>query len=229
MKTIATSLLPLILCAGLMAQVGATRKSTPPNPTKISQSAEEPATSWRQILSSESATLGQVRGVFVGQSVVVGGALQELNGRSQLLEWRIATNPLATAIRSANPDLQKAIENMPFVVPDDLDGLSADYSGQTARVIAIQLHKREEAGTRTNALGDAIPDDEIINPYFDIVVKFDDGTIALTTQYPNNPMTPLPLARKRLGTAPCPVRCGALASCGLNPGSHPFSISGGVQ
>ena len=30
-------------------------------------------------------------------------------------------------------------------------------------------------------------------------------------------MTPLPLARKRLGTAPCPVRCGALAACGPNP------------
>ena len=30
-------------------------------------------------------------------------------------------------------------------------------------------------------------------------------------------MTSLPLARTRLGTAPCPVRCGALASCGLNP------------
>ena len=102
----------------------------------------------------------------------------------EFLEWRIAANPLSAAVRSTDLDVQKALEQAPYVVPDQLDGLSADYSGKTATVIAVQLHQSDTSRQRTNAMGDVISDDQMINPYFDLVVKFDDGIIAMTTQFP---------------------------------------------
>jgi hypothetical protein len=110
--------------------------------------------------------------------------VHEFNGRSQFLEWQIAVKPLNT-MKFADPKVQKVFDQMPYVVPDDVTFLPASYSGKEAKVIAVQLHRSDESRPSTNALGDSISDDDRINPYFDLVVQFDDGTVAMTTQYPS--------------------------------------------
>jgi len=47
---------------------------------------------------------------------------------------------------------------------------------------------------RPNALGEIVAEDDIVNPYFDIVVQFDDGTLAICTGYPNTISTNIELA-----------------------------------
>lgn len=186
MKTTAAPLPLLVLSVWFVIQQCPSQEVAILDPQTAPQSFDEQPASWRQLPNSESATLGQVRSLFLCQSVIIGGALENLNDRRQLLEWRVVANPNArTAMAcSGGPAVQKALGPVPRLVPDDLNGLPPSYSGKTARVIAVQLHNPEESGARTNALGEAISDDEMINPYFDLVVRFDDGTVAATTQYP---------------------------------------------
>jgi hypothetical protein len=60
--------------------------------------------------------------------------------------------------------------------------LPATYKGPTATVIAIQLDKPEEPG-KMNAPGEPVDPDEAVNPYLDIVVRFEDGQVAMATAY----------------------------------------------
>jgi hypothetical protein len=124
-----------------------------------------------------------VRGLFLDQDIIVGGTVQDLGQSSQLLEWRIADLPQAK-IQTADPGAQKVPSQARFIVPQALDALPASYSGKTAKVVAIQLHNPEASVAGKNALGEAVTDDVTVNPCFDLVARFDDGTIALTTQYP---------------------------------------------
>ena len=176
----------LICCSGLLAQGTAVHKPAITNPRAVSKSTEGQPASWRKLLDSESATLGQVRGVFLNQRVTVDGAVDEWMGQSGLLEWRIAFKPVIP-VNVPNPEVQKVFDHMhmPYVVQGGLDLLPDSYSGKEARVIAVQLHSSDKSGPKTNALGEPISDDETINPNFDLVVQLDDGTIAMTTQYPS--------------------------------------------
>jgi hypothetical protein len=63
--------------------------------------------------------------------------------------------------------------------------LPASYKGKVAVVVAIQLHDEPSNGERTNALGEPINLDNTVNPYLDLVVKFDDGKVAMGTAYPS--------------------------------------------
>jgi hypothetical protein len=67
--------------------------------------------------------------------------------------------------------------------PIRLGNSSYLHKGERADVLAVQLHELREL--RPNALGEIVADDDIVNPYFDIVVQFDEWTIAIVTGYPN--------------------------------------------
>ena len=157
MRTTIYLLLLLINFPRLLAQGTAASE-----PAAVATSTDNRPTSWRRLLDSDSATLGQVRDVFLCKRVIVAGSLENLNGRNQLLEWRIAANPspLAAIACSGGPAIRKALGQVPHITGDELNGLPASYSGKAAKVIAVQLHKSEGSGSRTNALGDAISDDD---------------------------------------------------------------------
>jgi hypothetical protein len=45
------------------------------------------------------------------------------------------------------------------------------------------MARERSSAPRTNALGEVISDNDTVDPYFDLVVQFDDGTLALTSAY----------------------------------------------
>ena len=62
--------------------------------------------------------------------------------------------------------------------------LAASYKGKVAVVVAIQLHDEPSYRDRTNALGEPVNLDNTVHPYLDLVVKFNDGQVAMGTAYP---------------------------------------------
>ncbi|NOX86259.1 MAG: hypothetical protein GXO86_09900 [Chlorobi bacterium] len=82
-------------------------------------------------------------------------------------------------------DWNEAKRDGDHYVYEMLKYLPVSYIGREAEIIAIQLNKkeREEINEKTNAFGEKFDIKSIINPYFEIVVKFSDGKIALTTAY----------------------------------------------
>jgi|HubBroStandDraft_1064217.scaffolds.fasta_scaffold15672_3 hypothetical protein len=156
----------------------------PVAPPEIDPASDiSPLVAWRVLLDSDTVALGQVRSLFLNHDIIVGGTVQELGQSSQLLEWRIAAASQASTQQLA-PSIDKTPPQVRYIVPHALDALSERYSGKTAKVIAVQLHNPEAIGAGKNALGQAVTDDGAVNPCFDLVAQFDDGTIALTTQYP---------------------------------------------
>jgi hypothetical protein len=120
---------------------------------------------WRTQLKSDT-TLGTVRRLFRNQKVIVGGAVVNLRG-SILLEWE-------TAHKDSSDRYQAST----------MDHLSSTYKGKSATVVAVQLNELKLRELRPNAFGEIVAEDDIVNPYFDIVVQFDDGTLAMHTSYP---------------------------------------------
>ena len=120
---------------------------------------------WRKQLTSD-ATLGTVRRVFLNQKVTVGGAVVNLGG-SVLLMWELAH-------KDSTGRYQASIS----------DHLPSTYKGKSALVVAVQLNELKRRELRPNAFGEIVAEDDIVNPYFDVVVQFDDGTLAMYTSYP---------------------------------------------
>jgi hypothetical protein len=118
--------------------------------------------------SAREMTLGEVRALLVGKKVVVNPGPYFRD--KYLLYWAYASKE-GDAYRESR----------------DLDRhLPASYQNQEADVLAVQLNylKRREVG-RPNALGEVTSEDTVVNPYCDVVVKFGDGTVAMTTSYPS--------------------------------------------
>ena len=120
------------------------------------------STDWRKELKSDT-TLGTVRQLFLNQKVVVTGTV--ISGG--LLEWQMAHK--GTAGR--------------YTI-EILNNLWSLYKGQRATVLAVQLNESALRRVRPNALGEIVAEDNIVNPYFDIVVQFGDETLAACTAYP---------------------------------------------
>jgi len=180
-----TALALLLLCtAGFLAR-GQTAHGAPGDPPQADPASDyAPLAAWRALfVDSDQISLGQVRSLFLNQDIVVGGTVEDLGQSSQLFEWRIATQSPALT-KAAKSEVQKTPRPARYVIPNALDALPVRYSGKTAKVIAIQLHNPEASGAGNNALGEAVSDDGVINPCFDLVAQFDDGTTAMTTQYP---------------------------------------------
>jgi hypothetical protein len=120
---------------------------------------------WRKQLKSDT-TLGTVRRLFLNQKVIVGGVVVS-HGESALLEWELAhKDPLGR--------YQESIS----------DHLPSGYKGKGATVVAVQLNELKRRELRPNALGEIVAEDDIVGPYFDIVVQFDDGVLAMHSTYP---------------------------------------------
>jgi hypothetical protein len=130
---------------------------------------------WRKQLSSD-ASLGTVRRLFLNQKVIVTGAVVTLRG-SVLLEWEVAHKGSGERYTIGT-----------------LDNLSSAYKGKSASVLSVQVNELKLRELRPNALGEIVAEDDIVNPYFDIVVQFDDGTLAICTGYPNTISTNIELA-----------------------------------
>jgi hypothetical protein len=124
-------------------------------------------TDWRQQLKS-GATLGTVRRVFSNQKVIITGPVVDLGG-SVLLHWELA----------------RQVGDGRYAHTTDIhDLLSSAYKGKTATALTVQLNELKRRELRPNALGETVSENDIVDPYFDIVVQFDDGTLAMCTGYP---------------------------------------------
>ena len=138
------------------------------------QTPEAPTSSgWREDLKKQSTTLRSIRHTLLNQTVVIGGPL--VTDGQTLLSWSLAS--LAGNVYKAT----EAHSNLPYT-----------YRGRTAKVVAVQLNESKAKldvllrgpAQRTNALGEAVLDEDKLDPYFDLVVQFDDGILALTSTFP---------------------------------------------
>jgi len=138
---------------------------------------------WQKELKS-STTLGTVRRLFLNHKVIVAGPVldydqvQAATGKTGrfLLEWHIPVK---------GSDGRYAFSG---------DLLSASYQGATATCVAVQLDEDMRRELKPNALGETVAENEITDPYFDLVVRFDDGTLAMLASYPTTLMSTVELA-----------------------------------
>jgi hypothetical protein len=113
-------------------------------------------------------TLGSFKRQFLNQDVIVNDVPFE---ESYCLQW-------TTARQVPDGTYQKTDEIM--------NHLAIGYRGQTGTVVAIQLAKSILQHTNvggTNAFGESVSEDEIDNPYMEVVVKFKDGMLGMTAGY----------------------------------------------
>jgi hypothetical protein len=115
--------------------------------------------------SSTKPTLCQVWKEYLNKQVVVTGAL--FNDQF-LLEWQSVTQDGARFIPA------RSFQSL----------LPARYRGQTATVVAVQLNELK-IPTKANALGETIDEDNVVDPYFDLVVRFNDQSYGMLTTYSN--------------------------------------------
>ena len=117
---------------------------------------------------AEKRTLRALRETYVGKRVVVQGTETPLPRGKVLMDWQVADQ--------TSPGR--------FEPKGGLGGwLPAIYKGQEATIQTIQVNARKRNAIGPNALGEVVSEDDITNPYCDVVVRFDDGTVALTTRW----------------------------------------------
>lgn len=121
---------------------------------------------------SREITLADARTLLVGKRIVVMGNTSDRPPlKGYLNDWSVAIE--------RDGQFRKDSSRI-------LDYLPADYQGKEALVVAVQLNSLEKERTGVggvNALGEVISEASIVNPYSDVVVKLDDGTLAMTTSY----------------------------------------------
>src|SRR5205823_8891153 len=102
---------------------------------------------------------------YLGQVVIVKSPVIELRGQNYCLFWNVA-------VETGNRYKAGVLDHLPY-----------SYQGKTAKVIAVQLNELK-VKPQTNAFGEPVNQENISNPYTDVVVEFGDGQVALTTNYP---------------------------------------------
>jgi hypothetical protein len=111
-------------------------------------------------------TLRSIRQAYLNQNVVLSGPVSVLSGKRVLLYWTYAKESHGRY---------------------DADGfqnhLPEDFHGKIGRVIAIQMNKLHTTSGGTNALGETVPEDDLADPYFDLVAQLDDGKLGMVTTY----------------------------------------------
>jgi len=115
---------------------------------------------------NRKTTLGEVRRAFLNQRVVISGHVMNMI-HGPVLDWYLA--------RPSGGDYQMVGGLDCYLAPG--------YNGQTATVIAIPLRRMFGESSGPNALGETTSEDATVNPYFDIIVRFDDGTLAMNSAY----------------------------------------------
>ena len=133
-------------------------KSTPPTPAQSEPVAASSAP------KEAPKTLGAFKRQFLNQDVIINDVpFQE----KYCLEWHIAQQMPDGTYQETNWGV---------------DSLGIEYRGQTGTVVAVQLAKSPSQHTRadgTNAFGESVGEDDIENPYMEVVVKFKDGILAM--------------------------------------------------
>jgi hypothetical protein len=113
----------------------------------------------------ESETLGEIKHKYLSRKVVlIGHVADHLRPQPVLTGWFLAA--------------QVAGHYWAYTEAY----LPATYKAQTATVIAIRMHSPEE-GRRVGPSANSTGSDSIVNPYFDFVVRFDDGRVAMTAAF----------------------------------------------
>ena len=116
-------------------------------------------------------TLAQARTALVGTKVVIiGKTSRSYSLKGYLYDWYVAIE--------SDGEYRHSRDLMNYI--------SDSYQGKEAAVIAVQLNRLEKERNEiggTNALGERITADTLVNPYVDGVVRFSDGTAAMTTSY----------------------------------------------
>lgn len=136
-----------------------------------------PATS---AMASERPTLRTLRQKYQGQRVVV----------------------IARETTIGLPSWREAKEISPGRYRQASDPLPVTYNGKEATIIAVQLHQMipelesyacivklpscspEPTEQRQNVFGETVGDDAPVDASIDIVVRFDDGMVGVTSRYP---------------------------------------------
>jgi hypothetical protein len=127
--------------------------------------AQRPNNDWREKLSNREATLADVRQILLNKKVVILGAI----AGNTMLEWTFQNQT----------DNQAAYYGRHANIP-------ASYKGKVAEVVSVELAERErDRPSSTNALGEPVSDGSVVNPYFQVVVRFDNGILAATAAFPN--------------------------------------------
>lgn len=121
---------------------------------------------------SRKPTLADARTLLLGKRVVIMGKTSDRPPlKGYLHDWSV--------VIERDGQFEKSSTRI-------LDYLPAEYQGKEAVVIAVQLNSLEKERTGVggvNALGEVTSDASLVNPYCDVVVKLDDGTLAMTTSY----------------------------------------------
>lgn len=119
---------------------------------------------------SDELTLAEARTALVGKTIViVAKSAQAFKG--YLHDWK-----LVLEFGGEYRENRESIMNY----------LSDTYQAKGAQVVAIQLNsiERERSGAGgVNALGEQTSEDALVNPYVDVVIRFPDGMLAMTTTY----------------------------------------------
>ena len=119
-------------------------------------------------MAQKSETLGAVKQKYLNKEVMLIGPMMDAETPlPELMGWY----PGSESAGRFRADLESQ--------------LPASYKGKVAVVVAIQLHDEPSYRDRTNALGEPVNLDNTVNPYLDLVVKFDDGQVAMGTAYPS--------------------------------------------
>lgn len=118
-----------------------------------------PNADWHQRLRSKEITLESIREIFDGQEVVVGGVV---GSDDKMLAWRFAKK----RGDAYTADMSKQ--------------LPGKYRGLKAKVVAVQAHASQFAD-EPNALGEVVNHEQGQDPYFDIVVRFENGKMGITS------------------------------------------------
>jgi len=106
---------------------------------------------------------GPLKKMYLNQKVVVSGSTFPRG----MLDWNLA-RPKGD-----------------YYEPDLMNHLPAAYKGRQALVIAVQMNALHRAEySKQNALGEQTSPDDVVDPYVDVVVRFEDGTVAMKTAYP---------------------------------------------
>ena len=114
-------------------------------------------------------TLGAFKQTFLNQQIVINDVPFD---ESVCLQWETAEQ---------SGDTYSATRGFSNHLP-------IKYRGQSATVVAVQLaesfFQKTQIGA-TNAFGESTTDNELVDPYLEVVVRFGDGKLAIVRGFPN--------------------------------------------
>jgi hypothetical protein len=125
-------------------------------------------------LSQNHQTLAAIQQKYLNKKVVIDGKIQNAGEGPQLLSWKIVKSNKKSKYGTT--------------------WLDASYKGKTATVISVTANG---GSGKVNALGEVLSPDQIIDPYCDILIAFDDGTEALLSAFPSSISFDIKLADER--------------------------------